>query len=60
MRAIPQAGEAGGENPVPASPENIGYTTPAPATVPCTMHQDEGSGLIGDVRDSGIFYGISR
>ncbi len=54
MRAIPQSGEGWRENPVPASPENIGYTTPAPAPVPRTMHQDEGAGLIGDARDSGI------
>jgi hypothetical protein len=57
MRAIPQSGEAWRENPVPASPENIGYTTPAPAPVPRTMHQDEGAGLIGDARDSGIARG---
>jgi len=54
MRAIPQSGEAWRENPVPASPENIGYTTPAPAPVPRTMHQDEGAGPIGGARDSGI------
>jgi hypothetical protein len=46
MRAIPQSGETWRENPVPASPENIGYTTPAPAPVPRTMHQDEGAALI--------------
>ena len=54
MRAIPHPGEAGRENPVPASRENIGDPTPAPAPVPRTMHQDEGAELIGDARDSGI------
>ncbi len=54
MRAIPQSGEAWRENLVPASPENIGYTTPAPAAVPRTMHQHEGAALVADARDSGI------
>ena len=41
MDAIPHSGEAGRENPVPMSDENVGHTTPAPATVPRAMHQDE-------------------
>ena len=45
MCAIPHSGEAGRENPVPASPQNVGHTTPAPAPVPRAMHQDEGAGL---------------
>jgi len=31
---------------VPGIRENIGDTTPAPAPVPRTMHQDKGAGLI--------------
>jgi hypothetical protein len=54
MRAIPHSGEAWRENPVPASPENIGYTTPAPAPMPRTMHQDEGAGRVCGARSSGI------
>jgi hypothetical protein len=54
MCAIPHSGEGWRENPVPTSHENIGHTTPTPAPVPRTMHQDEGARPIGDARGSGI------
>ena len=56
MRAIPQSREAGRKNPVPASPESIGYSTPAPAPVPRTMHQDESAGLIGGAHTDGFAF----
>jgi hypothetical protein len=52
MRAISHSGEGWRENPMPASYENIGHTTPAPAPVPRTMHQYEGAGRIGGPCDS--------
>jgi hypothetical protein len=55
MCAVPYSGEAWRENPVPTSDESIGYTAPAPTSVPRTMHQDEGAvGRIGVARGSGI------
>jgi hypothetical protein len=46
MCPIPHSGEGWRKNPVPGIRENIGDTTPAPAPVPRTMHQDKGAGLI--------------
>jgi hypothetical protein len=43
MCPIPHSGERWRKNPVPGIRENIGDTTPAPAPVPRTMHQDEGA-----------------
>ncbi len=55
MRTIPQSGEAGRENPVPASRENVRRTTPAPAPVSRAVHEDEGTASIGGgTRDAGM------
>jgi hypothetical protein len=54
MCAIANSGEGWRKNPVAASHENIGHTTPAPASMPRTMHQEEGAGRVGDRRGSGI------